>query len=54
MATVQELEQGLNKFFRPLTFPLAIKMLKSEAEMAFFIPPSYREQMKIWEEASEL
>ena len=33
MATVQELEQGLNKFIRPATFPLAIKMLKSEDEI---------------------
>jgi len=33
MATVQELEQGLNKYFRPLTFPLAIKMLESEDEI---------------------
>lgn len=33
MATVQELDQGLNKYFRPLTFPLAIKMLASEDEI---------------------
>ncbi len=33
MATVQELKTGLNEFFRPLTFPLAITMLKSEAEI---------------------
>lgn len=33
MATVQELEQGLNKFIRPTTFPLAIKMLKTEDEI---------------------
>lgn len=33
MATIKELEQALNTFIRPLTFPLAIKMLKSEEEI---------------------
>jgi uncharacterized protein (DUF169 family) len=33
MATLKELEQALNTFVRPLTFPLAIKMLKSEDEI---------------------
>jgi uncharacterized protein (DUF169 family) len=33
MATVQELDQALGKFIRPLTFPLAIRMLKSEDEI---------------------
>jgi len=33
MATVQELDQGLNTYIRPLTFPLALKMLKSEDEI---------------------
>ena len=42
MATVQELELGLNKFIRPLTFPLAIKMLESEGE----IPERTRRPLK--------
>ncbi len=33
MADIKELEQALTKFIRPLTFPLAIKMLKSEEEI---------------------
>jgi len=33
MATVSELDQALSTYFRPLTFPVAIKMLKSEAEI---------------------
>lgn len=33
MATVQELDQALTTYIRPLTFPLAIKMLKSEDEI---------------------
>ena len=33
MATVSELDQALSTYFRPLTFPMAIKMLKSEAEI---------------------
>jgi uncharacterized protein (DUF169 family) len=33
MATLQELGQALDKYIRPLTFPLALKMLKSEEEI---------------------
>lgn len=33
MATASELDQALSTYFRPLTFPVAIKMLKSEAEI---------------------
>ena len=33
MADLKELEQGLNTYIRPLTFPLAIAMLKSEDEI---------------------
>ena len=33
MATPKELEQALNQYMRPLTFPVAIKMLKSEDEI---------------------
>jgi HSP20 family molecular chaperone IbpA len=33
MANLKEVEQALNTYIRPLTFPLAIKMLKSEAEI---------------------
>jgi uncharacterized protein (DUF169 family) len=33
MATANELDQALSTYFRPLTFPLAIKMLKSETEI---------------------
>ncbi len=33
MATAQELEQALNTYIRPLTFPISIKMLKSEEEI---------------------
>lgn len=46
MADLKEVEQALNTYIRPLTFPLAIKMLKSEAE----IPEKTRrpfQQMKI-------
>jgi len=45
MADLKEVEQALNTYVRPLTFPLAIKMLKSEDE----IPDRTRrpfEQMK--------
>ncbi|MCK4988144.1 MAG: DUF169 domain-containing protein, partial [Desulfobacterales bacterium] len=46
MADLKEVEQALNTYIRPLTFPLAIKMLKSEKE----IPEKTRrpfQQMKI-------
>jgi uncharacterized protein (DUF169 family) len=33
MANLKEVEQAFNTYIRPLTFPLAIKMLKSEAEI---------------------
>jgi uncharacterized protein (DUF169 family) len=33
MTDMKEVEQALNSFIRPLTFPLAIKMLKSEDEI---------------------
>ena len=33
MATLQELGQALDRYIRPLTFPLALKMLKSEEEI---------------------
>ena len=33
MADLKEVEQTLNTYIRPLTFPLAIKMLKSEKEI---------------------
>jgi uncharacterized protein (DUF169 family) len=33
MATLQELEQGLNTYIRPLTFPIAIKLIKSAEEI---------------------
>jgi uncharacterized protein (DUF169 family) len=33
MTTLKEVEQALNTYIRPLTFPLAIKMLKSEEEI---------------------
>jgi uncharacterized protein (DUF169 family) len=33
MTDLKELEQALNTYVRPLTFPLAIKMLKSEEEI---------------------
>lgn len=33
MAGLKELEQVLNTYIQPLTFPLAIKMLKSEDEI---------------------
>ena len=33
MADLKEVEQALNTYVRPLTFPLAIKMLKSEDEI---------------------
>jgi uncharacterized protein (DUF169 family) len=33
MATLKELEQSLNTYIRPLTFPMAIKALKSENEI---------------------
>jgi uncharacterized protein (DUF169 family) len=33
MTDLKELNQALNNFIRPLTFPLAIKMLKSEKEI---------------------
>ncbi len=33
MATLQELDQALSTYIRPLTFPLAIKMLGSEEEI---------------------
>ncbi|MCK4801692.1 MAG: DUF169 domain-containing protein [Anaerolineales bacterium] len=33
MADLKELDQALNTYIRPLTFPLAIKMLKSEKEI---------------------
>ena len=33
MVTLKEMEQALNTHIRPLTFPLAIKMLRSEAEI---------------------
>jgi uncharacterized protein (DUF169 family) len=45
MATASELDQALTTYIRPLTFPVAIKMLKSESE----IPDRTRrpfEQMK--------
>jgi uncharacterized protein (DUF169 family) len=33
MAEFKEIEQAFNTYIRPLTFPLAIKMLKSEEEI---------------------
>ena len=33
MTDLKEVEQALNAYIRPLTFPLAIKMLKSEEEI---------------------
>jgi uncharacterized protein (DUF169 family) len=33
MADLKEVEQAFNSYIRPLTFPLAIKMLKSEEEI---------------------
>ncbi len=33
MATLKELSQALDNYIRPLTFPLAIKMVKSEEEI---------------------
>ncbi|NQU63092.1 MAG: DUF169 domain-containing protein [SAR324 cluster bacterium] len=33
MPDMKEIEQSLNTYIRPLTFPLAIKMLKSESEI---------------------
>lgn len=33
MTSLKEVEQALNTYIRPLTFPLAIKMLKTEAEI---------------------
>ena len=33
MTDLKEIEQALNNYIRPLTFPLAIKMLKSEDEI---------------------
>ena len=33
MANLKEVEKALNTYIRPLTFPLAIKMLKSEKEI---------------------
>lgn len=33
MTDLKEVEQALNTYIRPLTFPVAIKMLKSEAEI---------------------
>lgn len=33
MANLKEVEQAFNTYIRPLTFPLAIKMLKSEKEI---------------------
>jgi uncharacterized protein (DUF169 family) len=33
MATLKELEEALNTYIRPLTFPMAIKALKSEDEI---------------------
>jgi uncharacterized protein (DUF169 family) len=33
MADLKEVEQTLNTYIRPLTFPVAIKMLKSEDEI---------------------
>jgi uncharacterized protein (DUF169 family) len=33
MADLKEIEQAFNSYIRPLTFPLAIKMLKSEDEI---------------------
>lgn len=33
MTQLKEVESALNEYIRPLTFPLAIKMLKSEAEI---------------------
>ena len=33
MADLKEVEQTLNTYIRPLTFPVAIKMLKSEEEI---------------------
>ncbi len=33
MADLKEVEQALNTYIRPLTFPIAIKMLKSEDEI---------------------
>jgi len=33
MTNLKEVEQALNTYIRPLTFPLAIKMLKSEEEI---------------------
>ena len=33
MADLKAVEQALNTYIRPLTFPLAIKMLKSDEEI---------------------
>jgi hypothetical protein len=33
MANVKEVDQALQTYIRPLTFPLAIKMLRSEEEV---------------------
>ena len=39
MEDLKEVEHALNNYIRPLTFPVAIKMLKSEDE----IPEKYRD-----------
>ncbi|MBW8012523.1 MAG: hypothetical protein FVQ83_15005 [Chloroflexi bacterium] len=46
MTMVQELEQGLNTYIRPLTFPVAIKMLKSEDEIPERTKRSYQQMGK--------
>ena len=53
MTDPKDVEQALTVHIRPLTFRLAIKILKSDGEM----PENTRrlfEQMKIWEEEGEL
>ena len=46
MADLKEVEQALNKYVRPLTFPLALKMLKSETEIPDRTRRSFQQMKK--------
>jgi len=48
MADLKEVEQALNKYVRPLTFPVAIKMLKSEDEIPEKTRRPFQQMKKRW------
>ena len=48
MTDLKAVEQALNNYIRPLTFPVAIKMLKSEDEIPEKTRRPFQQMKKRW------